>query len=1030
MYTKSKKILDILVIACIFCLSFIYFYKVIFAKDCILVHGDYRYGLTVQQHVQYHLNEIFIHAPKLILFIVLYLAKIIFGDILAEKLFTVFVLFLSAFFVYLSNIYFLERIFDREDWKISISAFVGTLLFLYNPWTINKIHHHYWEVLSLATSYLLLAEVDRIIHDKFSYFRILLISFLTIIIATQIQSIIIYAGFMIDLYFFCFIVFERLELLRKILNKKLLFSLLIFIFLNSFWILPQIMTVLSGISKPGSYGIVAENIDTLSRRCNVLNIIRGINGFLWGQPYTVVYSIHVLNFDIWKPASLIPFIIAISSLLFLKSFTYKKRKYILYFAILLIFSILFSTGSYYPVFGDLYRKIFLDTNFGWVIRDPYKNTGLVIISLSFFVSLVIQLILEKRDLKIKPLAIALIVLPILIWGWPALTGDLNGHLKPYLVKYPKDLEETISYLKTHLDYKYNILWYPPKIESIYFAYHDVPQISTSGLNVFTIENEELVKYIENLLEKKDINDINLLMKKLAIKYIILRHDLIKSNQKKRLLRDIQSFENLFKKYEKTQFGNFTIYQIKNPNQIIEANTLITYSTSASLNKDFIFDDTVEYIYFNNFYVIENNYLTSLFSHYLIKIRSKHYDPEKYWSFGTFTGGWLKRFIPYLKKFSIENWQSDYGYGLVFTWAKNTNLTIPFKVDKTDNYKLFVRYFENQKGGEIKVYLDGKPIVIKTKDQLNKFVWKDLGTFYLKAGEHKITLQNVYGFNAVNVFALIPVKDYIKAKKEVEKLLQNKTIIYLFEAESDLYRTDAKIVKGANFSDGEALALTGKAWQNLTIVKNGTYRIALRGVGSFTVRLGNHTFHLESDTLRFVYTPPFRLSEGRYTLTIEPESKATLDVVWLYSSNKTLQQLFEVKEKPAKVVSYQKINPTLWKVKVRAKKPFMLSFAEAYDPLWEARVYKDGKLVKKVRSIPLYSVINGFWINETGNLTIVIRYLPQDWFELGLKISALTFVGCIGYLFYDWRRERGDRWAKDIERRLNENLSKFIAKVKR
>mgnify|MGYP000568946312 FL=1 len=84
---------------------------------------------------------------------------------------------------------------------------------------------------------------------------------------------------------------------------------------------------------------------------------------------------------------------------------------------------------------------------------------------------------------------------------------------------------------------------------------------------------------------------------------------------------------------------------------------------------------------------------------------------------------------------------------------------------------------------------------------------------------------------------------------------------------------------------------------------------------------------------------------------------------------------------------------------------MLSFAEAYDPLWEARVYKDGRKIETVKSIPLYSVINGFWINETGNLEIIIRYTPQDWFEIGLTISAITFIGCVGYLFYDWRRVR-------------------------
>jgi len=73
------------------------------------------------------------------------------------------------------------------------------------------------------------------------------------------------------------------------------------------------------------------------------------------------------------------------------------------------------------------------------------------------------------------------------------------------------------------------------------------------------------------------------------------------------------------------------------------------------------------------------------------------------------------------------------------------------------------------------------------------------------------------------------------------------------------------------------------------------------------------------------------------------------------------------------------------------------------------------LVEKVRLIPLYSVINGFWINETGELEIVIRYKPQDCFELGLKISATTFTSCMAYLFYDWRREKEDKWDKGIKR---------------
>lgn len=113
--------------------------------------------------------------------------------------------------------------------------------------------------------------------------------------------------------------------------------------------------------------------------------------------------------------------------------------------------------------------------------------------------------------------------------------------------------------------------------------------------------------------------------------------------------------------------------------------------------------------------------------------------------------------------------------------------------------------------------------------------------------------------------------------------------------------------------------------------------------------------------------------------------------------------FEIyKNGNAKIINYTKINPTLWRVRVNATKPFMLSFAESYDPLWEARVYKDGKLVEKVSSIPLYGVINGFYINETGDLKIIIRYKPQDWFNIGLVISIITFLGCIVFLFYDWK----------------------------
>ncbi|MCX9081527.1 MAG: hypothetical protein OIN83_04960 [Candidatus Methanoperedens sp.] len=106
-----------------------------------------------------------------------------------------------------------------------------------------------------------------------------------------------------------------------------------------------------------------------------------------------------------------------------------------------------------------------------------------------------------------------------------------------------------------------------------------------------------------------------------------------------------------------------------------------------------------------------------------------------------------------------------------------------------------------------------------------------------------------------------------------------------------------------------------------------------------------------------------------------------------------------------ITNYTKIKPTLWKVNVHTSKPFLLSFSETYDKLWKATVYKNGKKMEVIDPVPLNSVINGFWISETGNLDIVIRYKPQDWFEVGILISMIVLISCIGYILYDWRNNK-------------------------
>ncbi len=353
------------------------------------------------------------------------------------------------------------------------------------------------------------------------------------------------------------------------------------------------------------------------------------------------------------------------------------------------------------------------------------------------------------------------------------------------------------------------------------------------------------------------------------------------------------------------------------------------------------------------------------------------------------------------------------------YVKHVVLNISFKVNKDDKYKIFIRYLENRRGGAIRVYIDDKFVAeVNTTSPLDRFVWRDLGTYRLTKGKHILRIENKYGFNVINIILLIPIDWYNDLINKLNEFVKHTSIVYVFEAESDMLSFNGKIMKNKNASNSEVLYLKpgDVAWRHFEVIRSGYYFIAIRLKGEATIMIDNNSFNVSLSNLAFNYIGPIYLSQGNHTISISATKKAVyLDVVWIYNVSspddiKSINGLFVAKDEPAKILSFRRINPTLWKIKVIARRPFMLVFAEGFDPLWEARVYRGDKLVERVRSIPVYGVINGFLINATGNLTIVIRFVPQDWFELGLRISGVTFALIVFYLVWDWRRGRGDRWA--------------------
>ena len=1310
-----------------------YFCRVVFNGQ-ILVHGDFQYALTVEEHMIGHLSNPIVHAAKIPLLAFLGFLGSIFADTFAVKIFGIFIFFLSSAIIYLANKCFVYRLFRPESrFEPSLCSLIGTLVFLFNPWTINEINVHYWIVLSLASSYGLVACLDYLLHFKAYWKHVLWSSLLLSFVGTQPQSLLIYFVPLVILYVVLRIVGDGRSFLRDLFARQMLLIYGTILLLNGFWILPNVAAILVGSSTPQSYTIVAQNVDILSGRGTILNSLTATSRWIWGGVgylATPNFALPFHQMDLWDLLKFLPALIASSSILSLSRVArFKKHFHFWYFSLLFIISVIIPTGSKMPVFGDLYRWVFLNAPLGWVIRDPYKNVGLFILSLSALFSFLASVLIVKRT-KRSGIALFLIAIVILSWGWPALTGDLNGYLSPSLIEYPEDLTRTIDYLKNQPDIdRYDIFWYTP--EPMEFYLQSVPELSSSSLNTIQLQGRYLT-FIGELAERKAGDKIIGFFEELGIKYVILRNDVKEDSTRKRILEEeIKNLQNLLVQYESATFGNFSICTMESPKQMMDTTNTITYATSPDLSEIFEFTNVVSQPYFEDFYLVQEGYLDHLIDETdFIVPKSKNYKPDTYWSPATFSESWPALFEEYLSKLNLSNTQTYYDKSVVFTtaasrleenptpnnvdltnqwnfdssidldqWRNHTSenqfgtlytitldnsalraelwnstwgwktinsplitaeygnwcrwelqvkgentlgthikiveydeednvtnvetvanvgsgsfdwqtitidftpkssvtkyiqlqiwhghettqplpnkiwidnvkvydlqrfvepviLEVPFQLPETGEYVFLTRLLQNQQGGKIQMQLDDKNYTMNTKDQLNKFTWKELDTLTLQKGQHKITLTNLQGFNAMNLFALIPKQQYITAQNQLEQTLRDTRIIYVLEAESDMYRESATASNkyGGEASNGEVLELTphSMVWNEVEISKLGNYTVAIRSKGSLNIQLGEKEYTTNSTQLEWTYLGPISLEKGKRKIEItissnayyqwnfengdlqewqinalemqtlsldknshegtyglkaelnasawgwktinsplipvtpedtyqwdfyiagenahgvhakiveydinktiissrhmedigdgnftwkditfeyKPTQNAThiqlqiwhghettqplpnkiwidnvkvygyqpsdVDTVWLYSTkkeNETLEDIFTPEQNLAAIVNYQKIDPTEYAVKINATKPFMLSFAQTYDPLWVGHVNGEG-----IASIPLYSLINGFWINKTGELTITIEYKPKRWFYYGSAVSIISLLGSVAYLVWDGRK---------------------------
>jgi hypothetical protein len=382
--------------------------------------------------------------------------------------------------------------------------------------------------------------------------------------------------------------------------------------------------------------------------------------------------------------------------------------------------------------------------------------------------------------------------------------------------------------------------------------------------------------------------------------------------------------------------------------------------------------------------------------------TKNHKPTELWSIAGTNDPLHGPFHTYLKKFNITNEDSDYGHGLVMTWAKD-DLQIPITIPSTDNYYLYVRYLENEKGGRLNISLeDDNPYVVHTKGEKNRFVWSRIGTFQLTSGNHELLLSNDGTLNAVNMLVLVPAHSINTIENNINSYLTNRKVMQILDPTTFTSDTTKENLANPIKVDRNSSILT-----NGNLLKSSNYTIALDviscqecnqirlGLGPVSKQIPMSNWNLNSS--QWVYSTA-KGDAGNNKISVESDGIATIRQIVIYSDSyegETLRSIFSEKQSRPSILDHSQISATKYQATVNASDSFILLLDSPYHSSWSASV--NGH---HYGATMIYPGINGFYIPESGTVNVIIEYDLQRWFIIGVMLTISTFFGCLTYLLWE------------------------------
>ncbi len=781
----------------------------------------------------------------------------------------------ASFSFYFSFIHFMKNKAINHVPFYRIAAVIGSIFYAYNAWSFHRIHHWYlWFGYAVLPLFLMLLHFSLKYPLKWKY----------IIPTVLIWSLVSGYPHMVIFYGLFYLGFSLFFILRNIRNrngnresifnmvKPIIIIFVLYVVINLYWIYPYSMYILySGEALAPSIYVTEEYTKELSNDSSFLNVFRLIEDTWIPKIVNVTPPPDSFFYPIWLFASFLLPIVAFSAVIFTRNI-----KYVIPIFALALIGILLTLGTNAPYnfYTFLLFEAPLSPILRFIFREPDKWAFLIALSYSFLLSIAIFEYLRrvnrfKHSQIILACIITLLITSFILYSYPIYQETAQKVLSPVIL--PDEYKKLNAYLQNSDQVKVFYVGqdFNPKIwnKERFFCCLDEVSSVKPNIDTYYPTSENYHNYLKESLDDGKNRNISNLAFPLGTRYLIYSNDEAQGNNSKFLkglssLGDIQSTKNIgfFNLYEAEGIfkkGEFNIpknYMLVTggPDMFTSLNSVPQFhSRDTSLS---FLDQTLErtqklkLMQFGDVLAIGNDGNDFAFS-----MLDKKYviSPYDYTNHGGLVNDWSKdsslstgygMFHTNSELLNMESWNFDYGRGLVITQNVGSNLSMPFNIedkdentDKDNNIHLFIRLLKNQKGGILNVLIDGTRVTqIDTLDRTaNYFQWEQIGHMNLTKGNHKLTLENIAGFNAINLLAIVPDSQIATLFSEPSKLLKPESrILQLLEAESSFQNSKGKDTGASHklFSD--------------KVEDNATGVFSTNHTGQFTVPAGSDLVSLE------------------------------------------------------------------------------------------------------------------------------------------------------------------------------------------